>query len=143
MNKATLIGRLGKDPEVKIFDNGKKVTKFSLATTEFFGGQKETSWHNIDIWGDYGEKMSEFMKKGSQVAIEGRISYSAYEKDGDKKVFTSIVADKVELLDSKRGDDAEEAEAEPTAKTAKPSTATATKKPSTFIPNTDSDDLPF
>lgn len=102
MNKVFLIGKLGGDPKTTTFENGKKVTKFSLATTEFFGDKKETTWHNIDIWGEYGAKMATFIKKGSNVAIDGRISTNAYEKDGEKRVFTSIVSDRIELLDSKK-----------------------------------------
>lgn len=102
MNKVLLIGRLGAEPKTTTFENGKKVTKFSLATTEFFGEKKETTWHNIDIWGDYGVKMCSFIKKGSQIGVEGRISTNGYEKDGEHKVYTSIVCDKIELLDAKR-----------------------------------------
>jgi single-strand DNA-binding protein len=136
MNKVVLIGRLGKDAEVTTFENGKKVAKFTLATTEFYGEKKDVSWHNVDVWGDYGAKMAEYLKKGNQIGIEGRISYSAYEKDGDKRIFTSIVGDRIELLDSKKSTEQPDNEYNQ-------SESQKTVKPANFTPNADTDDLPF
>jgi single-strand DNA-binding protein len=140
MNKVFLIGKLGGDPKTTTFENGKKVTKFSLATSEFFGDKKETTWHNIDIWGVYGAKMAAFIKKGSTVAIDGRISTNAYEKDGEKRVFTSIVSDRIELLDSKRtaegGNDYNQSDPAPVA-------STDTTYSSNSQVNSQDDDLPF
>lgn len=140
MNKVVLIGRVGKTPEVSVFDNGKKVTKFSLATTEFFGkDNKETNWHNITIWGEYGETMSKYISIGSQISVEGRIQYSAYEKDGVKCVSSTIVTDKVELLDSKKSDTNED----PYQATAKPAVSVSSPKTPVLVPSAPTEDLPF
>lgn len=146
MNKVVLIGRLGKDAEVTPFQNGKKVTKFSLATTESYGKKKETVWHSIDIWGDYGSDIAPYLKKGGQVGVEGRISYNAYEApDGTKKVFTSIVCDRVYLLDSKRSSDERDSQAESyPSELPSDDNNPATNRPSApqFSAGT-TDDLPF
>ena len=101
MNKVILIGRVGKAPELKVHESGSKTSKFSLATTEGYGEKKETNWHNIVIWGDYGEKISQYINVGSQIAIEGRLQTSPYEKEGVKAVYTTITVEKLELLDKK------------------------------------------
>lgn len=143
MNKVVLIGRLGKDAEVTPFQNGKKVTKFSLATTESYGKKKETVWHSIDIWGDYGSDISLYLKKGTQVGVEGRISYNAYETpDGTKKVFTSIVCDRVYLLDSKRTNDDNDSQPESEQLTTNNSTEVNRTSAPQFSADT-TDDLPF
>ena len=100
MNKVILMGRLGDDAKVSVFDNGNKVTKFSVATTEKYKDKSDTSWHNVDIWGGYGETVSKYLTKGKQVLIEGRIQYSKSKKGDVDTYFTTIVADKIELLGS-------------------------------------------
>lgn len=143
MNKVLLVGRVGKTPDVADYGNGKKVVRFTLATTEFFG-EKETTWHNIVIWGEYGEKMAKFIDTGSQIGVEGRIQTSAYEKQGVKCVSTTIVCDRVELLDSKKDNSGD---SKPTYTRTEPqkqatSTPKATSAPE-IIPNSETDDLPF
>ena len=102
MNKVLLIGRVGTAPKTDVFENGKKLTKLSLATTEFFGkDNKDVTWHQITVWGDYGETMGKFINVGSQISIEGRIQNSGYEKEGIKCISSTVVADKIELLDKK------------------------------------------
>lgn len=108
MNKVLLIGRVGRTPETSVFDNGKKVTKFTLATTEYFSKEnKETTWHNISVWDNYGEAMGKMIKTGSQISVEGRIQNGQYEKDGVKMYSTAIVVEKIELLDKKSDVDTE------------------------------------
>ena len=103
-NKVQLIGNLGKDPEVKEFDKGKKVANFSLATTESYkndAGEKisETSWHNIVAWNGLASIAEKYLSKGKEVAVGGRLSYRNYEdKDGNKKYFTEIVLSEIHLL---------------------------------------------
>lgn len=146
MNKVTLIGRVGKTPEVSVFDNGKKVTKFSLATTEFFGEKTDTTWHNITVWGDYGEKMAKYIEVGSQIAIEGRIQNSAYEKDGVKSIYSVVVGEKIELLNSKKSEattDHEQATVATETTTAPTVTKKVTKPVSVPAAPDASDDLPF
>ena len=103
-NKASLIGNLGMDPETKTLDGGKKVTHFTLATTDGYknaDGQKisETTWHNIVAWNGLADIADKFLKKGNQVAVEGRIVYRTYEdKNGATKYITEIVLNDLLLL---------------------------------------------
>lgn len=107
VNKAILIGNAGRDAELKYLPSGASVSEFSLATSHSFkdksGERKEVShWHNIKAWGKLGEICGEYVKKGSQVYIEGRIEYRDYEaKDGSKRSVTEIVAEQIQLLGSK------------------------------------------
>jgi single-strand DNA-binding protein len=109
-NRATLIGRLGQDPEIKTTESGKKVTNFTLATDDGYKnseGQKisETTWHNIVAWNGLAELAGKYLKKGRQVMVDGRIVYRTYEdKNGVTKYVTEIVlSDMVFLNDGKAG----------------------------------------
>jgi single-strand DNA-binding protein len=103
-NRVTLIGNLGQDPEIKTLDSGKKVAHFTLATNDGFknsDGQKvtEATWHNIVAWNGLAETASRFLKKGKEVAVEGRITYRSYEdKKGVSKYITEIVLNDLVLL---------------------------------------------
>jgi single-strand DNA-binding protein len=103
-NRVTLIGNLGQDPETKTIENGKKVVHFTLATKEGFKnaeGQRvnETTWHNIVAWNGLADVAGKFLKKGNEVAVEGRIVYRSYEdKKGVTKYITEIVLSDLELL---------------------------------------------
>jgi single-strand DNA-binding protein len=103
-NRVTLIGNLGQDPEVKTTESGKKVTHFTLATSESFKnseGQKikETTWHNIVAWNGLADTAGKYLKKGKEVAVEGRIVYRTYEdKNGVTKNITEIVLNDLFLL---------------------------------------------
>ncbi len=94
-NSVQLIGRLGKDPEVKTFSNRKKAT-FSIATTDAYKNQKgekveDTQWHNIVIWGKLAEVVEKYLSKGQEVAVEGRLIHKNYKTDkGEKRYFTEI-----------------------------------------------------
>jgi len=105
-NRVTLIGNLGQDPETKTTDGGKKVTHFTLATDDGYknaDGQKvsETTWHNIVAWNGLADIAGRFLKKGHQVAVEGRIVYRTYEdKKGATKYITEIVLNDLVLLRS-------------------------------------------
>jgi single-strand DNA-binding protein len=105
-NKVQLIGNLGQDPEVKALENGKKIAKFTLATNEEYKnseGQKisETTWHNIIAWNGLAENVGKYLKKGKQVAIEGRLAYRSYEdKKGVTKNVTEIIMDSMLMLAS-------------------------------------------
>jgi single-strand DNA-binding protein len=108
-NRVQLIGNLGQDPEMKTLDNGKKVANFTIATKDDYkssDGQKvsETTWHNIVAWNGLAEIASKFLKKGKEVAVEGRIVYKTYEdKQGTTKYFTEIVLNDLLLLRSSKG----------------------------------------
>ncbi len=110
VNKVILIGNLGRDPETRYTNSGSSVTNFSIATKESFADksgnrQERTDWHNIIVWGKQGENCAQYLKKGSPVYIEGRISYREYEaKDGSgKRKVTEIVAMRVQFLSSRGG----------------------------------------
>ena len=97
VNKAILIGRLGNDPELTQTPNGKAVCKFSMATSEKWTAQdgekkEKTVWHNIVIWGRPGEVAHEYLRKGSQLYVEGSIDNRTYDKkDGSGKGYTSEI----------------------------------------------------
>jgi single-strand DNA-binding protein len=110
VNKVILIGNLGRDPETRFTNSGSSVTNFSIATTESFADkagarQERTEWHNIVVWGKQGEACAQYLKKGSPVYVEGRITYREYEaKDGSgKRKATDIVAMRVQFLSSRGG----------------------------------------
>jgi len=110
VNKAILVGNLGRDPEVRSTPSGQSVCNFSLATTEKYtdrgGGQREqTEWHNIVAWGKTAELCGQYLKKGRQVYVEGRISTRQYEaKDGSGKRYrTEVVAQRVQFLGGRPG----------------------------------------
>lgn len=106
VNKVILVGNLGKDPEVTFTPNGKAVAKFSLATSERWtdaNGEKQerTCWHNIVVWGKQAEACGQYLAKGRQVFLEGRIDNRSYEKDGQKKYISEVVAHDVRFLGGK------------------------------------------
>ncbi len=107
-NKVQLIGRLGKDVEMKNFDNGKKLAKVSLATSEIYkdtDGKKveNTQWHNLTFWGKNAENAGNILQKGSEIAVDGRLNYSNYEdKDGNMKYFTEIIVNEFIKLNPKK-----------------------------------------
>ena len=144
MNVVNLIGRVGKTPETSTFESGKKLTKFSLATSEGYGEKRTTTWHNIQIWDEYGEKMAKYFDKGSQLALTGRIENQSYDKDGVKQFYSVVVADRLELLDKKEGDSSY------TTPTTNAAPETGVKKSggaktngSPIAPTPQDDDLPF
>ena len=96
VNKAILIGHLGKDPEIRNFESGATLATFSMATTESYkdkttGEKKEiTEWHNIVLWRGLAEIAAKYLHKGDMVYIEGKIRTRSYEKDGVTKYITEI-----------------------------------------------------
>lgn len=95
-NRVSLIGRLGAQPEVVKFESGASLTRFRLATNEPYKNkagewQEQTQWHEINAWGKAGEVVSKLLKKGQEVAVEGRIVNKEYEtKTGEKRFSTCI-----------------------------------------------------
>jgi len=96
-NSVRLVGNLGMDPEVKIFDSNKKLARLSIATKESYKNNKgervtETQWHNLVIWGAQAQLAEDLLKKGDEIAVEGRIANSNYtDKDGNKRYFCEVV----------------------------------------------------
>jgi single-strand DNA-binding protein len=107
LNKVTLIGSCGKDPESRFFPSGDRQVTLSLATSERWkdkqsGERKEkTSWHNLAFNGKLADIVDQYVKKGSKIYVEGKIDYQEWEKDGVKKYMTRIVVDNMVMLDSK------------------------------------------
>ena len=104
INKAILVGNLGNDPEIKYTQGGMAITKISLATTSVRkdrdgNNQENTQWHRVTFFGKLGEIAGEYLRKGSQVYIEGEIRYDKYTgQDGVEKYFTEIVANEMQML---------------------------------------------
>ena len=105
INRVQLMGNLGKDPELREFEGGKKRARFSLATTEQFnfgnGNSKEdTQWHQVTAWGKSADDVIGALKKGSRVSIEGRLVHGSYQgKDGQKRYFTEVVMNSFSVLE--------------------------------------------
>jgi single-strand DNA-binding protein len=108
VNKVILVGNVGRDPETRHLDKGVAVSRFSLATTESYTsktGEKvsTTEWHNIVAWRGLAEVIEKYVKKGSQLYIEGRLRTNSYEKDGVKHYATEILADTMHMLGRREG----------------------------------------
>jgi single-strand DNA-binding protein len=107
VNKVILIGNLGKDPEVRHLDNGRAVANFSLATSEVYNNKNgervtNTEWHNIVMWTPLAELAEKYLKKGSQIYLEGKLQTRSYDdKDGNRKYITEVVAATMNFLGSR------------------------------------------
>ena len=109
VNKVILVGRLGKDPEVRNLDSGVAVANFTMATSESYkdrttGEKKEvTEWHNVVLWRGLAEVAQRYLHKGDMVYIEGKLRTRSWEKDGVTRYTTEIVGDNMTMLSSKPG----------------------------------------
>jgi len=105
VNKVILVGNVGRDPEVKYVDQDVPYARFTLATSETFkkNGEKveTTEWHNIVLWRGLAKVAEQYIKKGSKLYVEGKITHRQYEQDGVTKYFTEIVGNNMVMLDSK------------------------------------------
>jgi single-strand DNA-binding protein len=96
-NSVRLVGNLGMDPEVKVYDTNKKLVKVSIATNDSYKNDKgekitETQWHNLILWGAQATLAEQYLKKGDEVAIEGKLSNRSYvDKDGNKRYVSEVV----------------------------------------------------
>lgn len=105
-NSVTLIGHLGKDPEVKTFGTSKKAA-FSIATTDTYKNQKgdkvqDTQWHNIVIWGKLAAIAEKYLRKGQEVVLEGKLVHRVYETNGEKKYVTEVNVNDLVMVGSKK-----------------------------------------
>ena len=106
-NSVRLVGNLGMDPEVKIFDTNKKLTKLSLATSESYKNDKgekvtDTQWHNLVLWGAQAKIAEDILKKGDEIVVEGRLNNRSYvDKDGNKKYVSEIVVNEFLKVNSR------------------------------------------
>lgn len=107
MNKVFLFGNVGKDPEVRTLESGKKLAKFTLATSSYSKDKEgnkvtQTEWHNISVWEKLADLVQNYVKKGSAVIVEGEIRYRQYtDKEGNTKYFTEILGNAVHLTGKK------------------------------------------
>ena len=110
VNKVILVGNVGKDPETRYIDENTAISKFSMATSETYknkNGERvsNTEWHNVVLWRGLAQVAEKYVKKGTQIYIEGRIKTRSYDDaDGNKKYITEIVGDQMQLL-GRRPDD--------------------------------------
>jgi single-strand DNA-binding protein len=143
VNKVILVGRLGKDPEVRNLDNGAAVANFTIATSESYkdkttGEKKEiTEWHNVVLWRGLAEISQKYLHKGDMVYIEGKLRTRSWEKEGVTRYTTEIVADNMTMLSTGRGGSSSGGDygSRGTEKAASPSYSTPA--------DSGSDDLPF
>lgn len=108
LNKVLLLGNLGADPELRVTQGGQAILKLRLATTETYldrnnTRQERTEWHAVTLWGKRGEALAKFLTKGERIFVEGSLRTSSYEKDGDKRYRTEIVATNIILAGGGRG----------------------------------------
>jgi single-strand DNA-binding protein len=108
LNKVLLLGNLGADPELKVTQGGQAILKLRLATTESYldksnTRQERTEWHSVTLWGKRGEALSRFLQKGERIFVEGSIRTSSYEKDGEKRYRTEVVANNIILAGRGKG----------------------------------------
>ncbi len=115
INKVILVGNVGKDPEVKYLESGTAVARFSLATNESYknkNGEKvtNTEWHNIEVWRGTAEFVEKYVRKGTQLYVEGKIRTENWEdREGNKRYTTKILVDSLQLLSRKDDNNVESA----------------------------------
>jgi single-strand DNA-binding protein len=142
VNKVILVGRLGRDPESRFTGSGQAVCNFSLATDRSYKDrngqtQKQTEWHKIVAWGKLAEICQKYLKKGSQIFIEGRIQSRQWEdQQGQKRTSFEIVAGEMRMLGSR-------AEASAAAHTGEEAEAPAAPAPEESAPEVSDEDIPF
>ena len=108
VNKAIILGHLGRDPELKYMQSGQPVCKLNIATSRKYTNKnnepvEETEWHRVSVWGKQAEHCNNYLTKGRQVYVEGRLRTSSYDKDGQKHYTTEIVADTVQFIGGREG----------------------------------------
>jgi single-strand DNA-binding protein len=155
LNKAMIIGNLGRDPEMRYTPNGQSVTQFTVAVNRNFKGsdgewQEETEWFRVVAWGQTGERAAENLRKGVKVYVEGRLQTRNWEdQTGNKRYTTELVADRVVSLERRQRDDGDPGFTPPAAR--KPveapagpaSGGSAGGRDGDQLDQSDLDDLPF
>lgn len=149
LNKVTLIGNLGRDPETRYFPDGGAVTNISIATTYTYKDKQdqkveETEWHRIAFFGNLAEIAGEYLKKGAQVYVEGRLKTRKWQdKDGVDKYTTEIIAERMLMLGRRENSGAESRGSAPAGEGSRPASEkqAAPKKGGKF--DDFEDDIPF
>ena len=116
VNEVMLLGNVGKDPDVRSLQSGACVASFSMATTRKWNtqageAQEKTEWHHVSAWNSargpkHADLVEQYVKKGSRILVRGRIEYRSYEKDGQKRYTTEIIATELIFLDKREASDA-------------------------------------
>jgi len=101
VNQVTLMGRLGKDPEIKFTASGKQIANFTIATDSGIGENKKTEWHRCVAWEGKADIVNRFLSKGKMVYVQGAIEYKSWEQNGEKKYMTQINVFNIQLIDNK------------------------------------------
>ena len=146
VNKVILVGNVGNDPEVQYVQTDVPVARFRIATNESYkdkSGQRvtNTEWHNVTVWRGLAKVVEQYVKKGSKLYIEGKITYRQYEKDGQTRYFTEIVARELTMLDSRpEGNDNKQSSNSNTVPSNNQQTSNSAPAVDDF---SDVDDLPF
>jgi single-strand DNA-binding protein len=115
LNKVMLIGNLGKDPELRYTPDGLAILKFSIATSEYYNDKsgnktEKTTWHNVVVFGKIAQTLANYLSKGKQVFVEGRINNRSYDKqDGTKGYISEVIANNIVMLGAKGGSGGAEA----------------------------------
>lgn len=135
LNRVLLLGNLGADPELRMTGGGQAVLKLRLATSDSYldkdkQRQERTEWHSVVVWGKRAEGLARLLKKGERILVEGALRTTSYEKEGQKRYSTEIVASNVLLNGGSRDG-------------ARPSTPAAAKAATTATDGEDDDDIPF
>lgn len=147
INKVILLGNLGKDPETFTFEGGAKKVNFTLATTEYYKDnkgerQKLTEWHNIVCWRGLAEIAEQYLRKGMQIYVEGKIRSRSWEDNGTKKYITEIIAENFQMLGSKSDNENTHAPAQSANTNTPPAVVELPQNDVAQAPQED-DDLPF
>jgi len=152
VNKAILIGRLGKDPEVRHLEGGAAVANFPIATSEVYRDRvtnekkEQTEWHNIVLWRGLAEIAEKYLKKGDMVYVEGKLRTRSWERDGVTRYTTEIVGDNLTMLTPRGGNEgfSSPAPSSQSGESQMPSNPTVTTQVNSGnIPGGEDDDLPF
>ena len=149
VNKVILVGRLGKDPEVRNLDNGAAVANFTLATSESYkdkttGEKKEiTEWHNVVLWRGLAEISQRYLHKGDMVYIEGKLRTRSWEKEGVTRYTTEVVADNMTMLSTKGSGSGQSGGTYAPSNSYAPAEAGGSDNYRASSPVDSSDDLPF
>ena len=142
LNKVQIIGRVGKDPEVRYATNGDAIANFTVATSERYkdkqtgGAVEKTEWHNVSAFRRLGEIVGEYVRKGALIYIEGKIQTRKYEKDGIERYATSIIASEMKMLGGKS--DGQQQQGQP-----RPATRAPASQPQGSGFDDMDDDIPF
>lgn len=147
VNKVILVGNVGRDPEVKYVDQDVPFARFTMATSESYRAKngervESTEWHNIVLWRGLAKVAEQYVKKGSKLFIEGKITHRQYEQDGVTKYFTEIVGNNMVMLDPRGQTENKPTESQEASSIEPASSGSAANEPEIKEPEGD-DDLPF